>query len=99
MAYRDRAIGDRASEKSEIAGMTSLASGSSLRVSMGFNVSSQMAKKLTVSRRKKVIFAVDCQKKVKTNQLTISADLPGIQAPREFLNWRSQFPCSQKHSF
>ena len=63
MWLRDRAIGDRASEKSERIGMTSLASGSSLRVSMRFiTVSSQMAKQLTVNRQKKVIFAVNCQK-------------------------------------
>ena len=62
MWLRDRAIGDRASEKSESIGMTSLASGSSLRVSMGLTVSSQMAKQLTVNRQKKVIFAVNCQK-------------------------------------
>ena len=100
MWLRDRAIGDRASEKSESIGMTSLASGSSLRVSMGFTVSSQMAKQLTVNRQKKGCFCGQLSKKqVKINQLTISADLPGIQAPREFLNWRSQFPCSQKHSF
>ena len=62
MWLRDRAIGDRASEKSESIGMTSLASGSSLRVSMGFTVSRQMDKKLTVNRQKKVIFAVNSQK-------------------------------------
>ena len=100
MWLRDRAIGDRASEKSESIGMTSLASGSSLRVSMGFTVSRQMAPKFTVNRQKKGYFCGQLSKKqVKINQLTISADLPGIQAPRAFLNRRSQFPCSQKHSF
>ena len=33
-----------------------------MRVSMRFTVSRQMAKKLTVNRHKKGIFAVNCQK-------------------------------------
>ena len=32
------------------------------------------------------------------SNLTISADLHGRQAPAESLNWKNQFPRSQKHT-
>jgi len=32
------------------------------------------------------------------SNLTISADLHGLLAPKESLNGKNQFPCSQKHS-
>ena len=52
---------------------------------MGFTVSSQMAKQLTVNRQKKGCFCGQLSKKqVKINQLTISADLPAFRLLENF---------------
>ena len=60
---------------------------------------------------KKVIFYGQFRQKCEVNinrqnvskyfnsNFTISADLHGILAPKEFLNWKNQFLCSQKHTF
>ena len=48
---------------------------------------------------KKVIFTVNRQKFQVISNLTISPDLNGHLAPEESLNWKEQFPCSQKESF
>ena len=64
---------------------------------------------LTVRRRKRLLSStvknaknINRQITVKKFQgipnLTISADLYGHLAPEESLNWKNQFPCSQKHS-
>ena len=34
----------------------------------------------------------------KFNSHSFSNDLHDLQAPEESLNWKNQFPCSQKHS-
>ena len=39
------------------------------------------------------------QKSSKYLILTTSPDKHGIPAPEEFLNWKNQFPRSQKHFF
>ena len=65
-----------------------------MKVSMGFIVSRQTALRFTVNRQQ-------CRLRltVKTFQgvsnLTISADLDGIPAPKEFLNWENQFSWSK----
>ena len=72
-------------------------------------VNRQPSNGLKFNRRptKKVIFTVNrqkCRLIITINKfpdisnLTISADLHGPLAPEEFLNWKSQFSCSQKHS-
>ena len=52
---------------------------------------------LTVSREKGLKFNRQPSKKV-ISDLAISDDLHGLLAPEESLNWKNQFPCSQKHS-
>ena len=67
-----------------------------------------MAWKLTVNRQKRLILyrqlskmqvKMKRQKSSKYLILTTSPDKHGIPAPEEFLNWKNQFPCSQKHFF
>ena len=74
---------------------------------MGLAVSRQTAYKLTVNRQKK-FFTVnrqECRLKLTVRKfqdisnLTISADLHGIVAPKESVKWKNQFPCSQKTLF
>ena len=78
------------------------------RSQWGFTVSRPTAWQFTVSRQKMLYSTVNRQKyslrlTVKkflgVSNLTVSADLDGIPAPKEFLNWKNQFSCQKKHSF
>ena len=75
-----------------------------MKVSMGFTVRRPTAWQFTVSRQKMLYSTVNRQKcslrlTVKkflgVSNLTISADLDGIPAPKEFLNWKNQFSCQK----
>ena len=75
-----------------------------MKVSMGFTVGRPTAWQFTVSRQKMLYATVNRQKcslrlTVKNflgvSNLTISADLDGIPAPKEFLNWKNQFSCQE----
>ena len=72
-----------------------------LRVSMGFMVNHQPSKKVVLYGQflQKCRLTLTVKKFQGISNLTISADLHGILAPKEFLNWKNQRPCSQKHTF
>ena len=73
-----------------------------MKVSMGLSVSRQTAQQFTVNLQKMLYLTFNRQKcrlrltvkKFQTvSNLTISAYLHGIPAPKEFLNWKNQFSC------
>ena len=68
---------------------------------MGFIVNRQPSKKVIFygQLRQKCMLTLTVKKFQSISNLTISADLHGILAPKEFLNLKNQFPCSQKHTF
>ena len=71
---------------------------------MGLTVSREKGLKFNRQPSKKVIFyrqptKMQCNMKCQNvSDLAISDDLHGLLAPEESLNWKNQFPCSQKHS-
>ena len=75
------------------------------RVSMGLTISRANVLEIKRQPSKKVFFTVNCQKErlmltARKFQgilnLTISADIHRLLVPEESLNWKKQFPCSQK---
>ena len=72
-----------------------------MKVSMGFIVSRQTAWQFTVNRQPSTVNRQQCRLRLTVKKfqdisnLTISADLNGIPAPKEFLNWENHFSCSK----
>ena len=68
--------------------------------SNGLKISRQPSKRLFFHRQ-------PSKMEIKINRQMVSryfkshyfGDLPRVPAPEKSLNWRNQFPCSQKHSF
>ena len=78
------------------------------RSQRSFTVSRQTAWQFTVSRQKMLYSTVNRQKCslrltlkkfLGISNLSISAELDGIPAPKDFLNWKNQFSCQKKTFF
>ena len=63
---------------------------------MGFSVSRQTAYQFTIYltfNRQKCSLRLTVKMFQGVSNLTVSADLHGSPAPKEFLNWKDQFSC------